>query len=83
MTRALSDGRWFDVADATKWESTGGTLFYIAGQWATHDMLAALMGNTPATIIDERAAVLWLTSAGFDIPEQLAEVAESLRIGKR
>jgi hypothetical protein len=76
---ATDDRRWFDQADADKWEAVDATLFHIADVWAVRDS-TTMMGATSAKIIDAPAAVVWLTSHGFDIPATLTDVAESSRL---
>jgi len=84
-TMALSDGRWFDLADATLWESRGqslivSTLYLIGGQWALHDATLATLLNTPAVLIDATAALEWIVLNGHPVPAELQSLAETTRL---
>lgn len=78
-TMATTDGRWFDVADATKWDAPDGTLYHIAGRWVLRDELTAML-NTPASIVSHVVALTWLVSRGHDVPAELQPLAEQTRL---
>jgi len=74
-----ADGKlwWFPIAEAQRWLATtlvGGELFRVAGRWALSET-AALLGE-PARIIDDEAALAWLTRNGYSPPTSLAECAD-------
>ena len=79
MTTMALDSGWFDRADATEWRSATGTLFLIGGIWVLRSRESAMLDG-PATVIDQQAALRFLTCAGHDIPEQLTAVAETSRL---
>lgn len=73
---------WFRVADAKCWPSTtagGGELFLVAGRWVLLQALAAGFG-IPADIIDDEAALLWLTTNGHEPPNELLEISDRRRL---
>lgn len=78
-TMALDDGRWFDLADARQWRSVTGVLYLVGTTWVMRDHADAMLDG-PAKPIDPMAALVWLTSAGFDIPEKLKAIAEPSRL---
>ncbi len=78
-TVALDDGRWFVLDDATCCQAHDGTLFQIAETWAVLDVMA-LFDHTPAKIISQAEALLWLTSRGFAIPDAMSELAAASRL---
>ncbi len=56
-----------------------GTLFHVGGTWAVLDVMA-LFDHTPAKIISQAEALLWLTSRGFAIPDVMSEFADASRL---
>jgi hypothetical protein len=75
---------WVNVDECVRyWTSKsilGGTLYLTPeGQYVLLSRYARLMG-TPARIVDEQAAVGWLTMNGYAVPEELTQTADRLRL---
>lgn len=79
-----ADGQswWFPLNEAQHWTATtmeGGELFRAAGRWILLDAIATLLGG-PARIVDDEAALAWLTVNGYMPPAELVECAERRKL---
>ena len=78
---ATNDGTWFWVRDARSWSSIsdGQELYRVGATWCIRGMLDSIT-NEPARVIDDSVALMWLVSRGHEIPQEMAEFAETRRI---
>lgn len=72
---------WFSETDARTWMAADGRLYRIGDAWAVRTELDTLTGQ-PARVIGDAEALQWLALHGFAIPDALAAMAETTRLGR-